>query len=345
MLEESKELTDAKPLLTIAIPTYNRAVYLRELLTVLHPQLISEPRIELIIADNASPDETPALVEEFQTRGLKLRSIRNPSNIGADGNFLLCFEQARGKYVWIFGDDDLIMPGGIARILALLTGKDYGLVYVTPFYFRDDYASAASSDRFGRVSEMVPDGLGFAQRVGAMIGFISSMIVNKEIYNATPHRELSELNGSSLMQLGYLFPVLASDSKHLIIWERLVAARTGNTSGWGICRVFGVNFKQIVETWLGHRIKVAKELQNATLRGWFPGVIMESRRGTLGPLETENMREVLESVYKSSWRYWVYIYPLLSMPLGLAEMWFAFVRSVDRARRLFLMARTSGRLA
>ena len=44
-----------RPLLTIAIPTYNRSEYLAQLLTALAPQLAREPRVELLISDNASP--------------------------------------------------------------------------------------------------------------------------------------------------------------------------------------------------------------------------------------------------------------------------------------------------
>src|ERR1035438_10666701 len=112
---QTPEIT--KPLLTIAIPTYNRAGCLKELLSVLADQLKDEPRVELIISDNASPDETPFVVQDFVSRGLRVRYIRNTQNIGADANFLQCFEQALGKYVWLFSDDDLIVPGGLAKIL------------------------------------------------------------------------------------------------------------------------------------------------------------------------------------------------------------------------------------
>ena len=103
----------AKPLLTIAIPTYNRAACLKDLLSALADQLKDEPRVELIISDNASPDETPSVVQDFVARGLQVRYIRNAQNIGPDANFLQCFEAARGKYVWVFSDDDLIIPGAV----------------------------------------------------------------------------------------------------------------------------------------------------------------------------------------------------------------------------------------
>ena len=117
MGEELQESEISKPLLTIAVPTYNRAWCLRELLPLLVDQLTDEPRIELLISDNASSDDTPSVVGEAAAQGLRARYIRNDQNVGPDANFLQCFEQARGKYVWLFSDDDLIVPGGLAKIL------------------------------------------------------------------------------------------------------------------------------------------------------------------------------------------------------------------------------------
>jgi glycosyltransferase involved in cell wall biosynthesis len=44
------------PLLTIAVPTYNRAQYLDQLISKVLEQISDDARVELIISDNASPD-------------------------------------------------------------------------------------------------------------------------------------------------------------------------------------------------------------------------------------------------------------------------------------------------
>ncbi len=118
------------PLLSICIPTYNRLSYLRELL----PLLIAEVeaanrgavRVELLISDNAATDGTDAYLREVSCRSLNV--FRNACNIGADRNFLVCVERAAGTYVWLFGDDELIVPGGIGRILELLSAEHPALV-------------------------------------------------------------------------------------------------------------------------------------------------------------------------------------------------------------------------
>jgi abequosyltransferase len=135
--ERNPDIT--KPLLTIAIPTYNRAWCLRELLPVIFDQAKDESRIELIISDNASPDETPSVVQDFVARGLPVRYIRNTQNIGPDANFLQCFEQARGKYVWLFSDDDLIIPGALRKILAYCEAAEYDLIWVSGYSFAESH--------------------------------------------------------------------------------------------------------------------------------------------------------------------------------------------------------------
>jgi abequosyltransferase len=337
MIEEIQTKTDSRPLLTIAIPTYNRARYLKELLSVLFDQLVAEPRVELIISDNASPDETPVIIQEFQKLGLPLRNIRNQINIGADANFQQCFEQARGKYFWLFGDDDIIVPGGVARILALLDRQDYAIAYVSTYEFRNDYVTERTWDKFGRIAEPLAGGLELIRRIGAMVTFISAMIVNKDRYLSSVHPPLDVLIGTNLMQLGYLLPVVASSMSNLYIWERLVAARGGNCSGWGACQVFGINLKRVAEQYLGDRRDIAAALCNHTLQNWFPGTIMESREGTGSQLNSENMCELLESIYKTNGRYWFYVYPLITFPLAMARLWYSFVRVSNRVIRIIPM--------
>jgi glycosyltransferase involved in cell wall biosynthesis len=322
-----------RPLLSFAIPTYNRAKYLDQLLGVLLKQLQGESRVELIVSDNASTDNTSEVIEGYRQLGLDIRYLRNESNCGPDLNFIQCFEQSRGKYVWICGDDDIIIEGGIAKILRLLAIENYGIVYVSAYGFRGDYLAERTSDQFGRFAEVFPDGLRFVRRVGIMITFISAIIVNKDFYSTTAHQELSELIGTNLLQLGWVCPVLASSSKMLIIWEKLVAGKSGNAGDFGICQTFGVNLERVLEMTLADRRDIAAELRNRTMRDWFPRNILAVRKGTAGLLKLENCCQLLEPIYKWNWRYWIYIYPIIILPLAMAEVWCSIIVFVSRVRR------------
>src|SRR4030095_6701459 len=99
------------PLLSICIPTYNRAERLRVMLQAVLPQVAAHAdKVELWISDNASSDHTPQVVADAHVLG-PLQYSRNSSNLGIVGNLItLTSELARGEFVWGLGDDDLLRP-------------------------------------------------------------------------------------------------------------------------------------------------------------------------------------------------------------------------------------------
>lgn len=136
-------MPDTRPLLSICIPTFNRSPFLAELLAGLLPQCIALPAhgpgLDLLISDNASTDQTAEVVAAFQARGLSARYVCNATNLGADANFLQCLSLAEARYVWVLGDDDLVMPGALAALLSLLSQGEatepFDLVYLSSFGF------------------------------------------------------------------------------------------------------------------------------------------------------------------------------------------------------------------
>lgn len=100
-----------KPLLSICIPTYNRAHYLKECLDSIVAQFGDKEvrdSVEVVVSDNASPDNTRGLVEKYLEKFDNIRYFRNNENIGVDRNVLNVVERASGEYCWYMGDDDVV---------------------------------------------------------------------------------------------------------------------------------------------------------------------------------------------------------------------------------------------
>lgn len=94
-----------KPLVTIAIPTYNRADgYLKDALKSALRQTYKN--IEIIVSDNCSTDNTGKVVNDFNDA--RVRYFRQDENIKAIDNFNFCVEKARGVYLLLLHDDDMI---------------------------------------------------------------------------------------------------------------------------------------------------------------------------------------------------------------------------------------------
>jgi glycosyltransferase involved in cell wall biosynthesis len=95
----------SKPLVTIAIPTYNRAdKYLKDALTSALNQTYEH--IEILVSDNCSNDHTPDLVQSFKDSRIKY--FRQTKNLGMLGNMNFLVEQANGDYMLMLHDDDVI---------------------------------------------------------------------------------------------------------------------------------------------------------------------------------------------------------------------------------------------
>ncbi len=118
--------TNFQPLVTIAIPTYNRAhLYLRNAIAGALGQ--DYPNLEILVSDNCSTDTTEQLVKEFTDP--RLRYFRQPVNIGANNNFNFCLEQARGDYFHLFFDDDHIDSDFISTCMqAAQKNPDAGII-------------------------------------------------------------------------------------------------------------------------------------------------------------------------------------------------------------------------
>jgi len=107
-------MNDSYPLVSIGIPTYNRADnYLRQALESAINQ--TYPNLEIIVSDNCSPDDTEAVVRRYSDP--RIRYFRQSENIGPNNNFNFCLEQARGVYFLLLQDDDMIDTDFVATCM------------------------------------------------------------------------------------------------------------------------------------------------------------------------------------------------------------------------------------
>lgn len=110
--------------LQILIPTFNRAVPLKRNLELLEQQLQDARvagRVQILVSDNASSDDTATVIDEAVRRlGALIDASRQSRNVGLEANSVAVLQRARAPYVMYLGDDDYLPPGYLARVLELV---------------------------------------------------------------------------------------------------------------------------------------------------------------------------------------------------------------------------------
>ena len=92
-----------EPLVSVMLCSYNGAAHIKETIESILNQTYQN--FELIIVDDASKDETPELIREFQDDRIKFIPLTENLNICNAGN--VAFEEADGKYGALIGHDDI----------------------------------------------------------------------------------------------------------------------------------------------------------------------------------------------------------------------------------------------
>ena len=109
--------------ISICIPTYNRSKHLSNCLnSIILNKNILDLNIQICVSDNCSTDDTEKIVRLAQ-REINIQYQKNKENIGMSRNFLNVVNMACGDFVWLIGDDDLLMPSALTKLEEIISNN------------------------------------------------------------------------------------------------------------------------------------------------------------------------------------------------------------------------------
>src|SRR5688500_16896371 len=111
-------MPDHVPKVSVCLPIRNGARYLGAAIESVLAQ--TEQDFELLIADDSSTDGSVDLVEAFAQSDSRIILTRHSEPLVLFGNYNFCIRQAHGKYIKLFGQDDLLDPHCLSTQVALL---------------------------------------------------------------------------------------------------------------------------------------------------------------------------------------------------------------------------------
>lgn len=142
--EAAAQATQAQPLLSVIIPTYNYGRYLAQCIQSVLDQCIDD--VEILVLDNASTDETPQVMAAFSDKP-GVRYIRNRYNYGPGYNWRNGLRIAQGRYFTFLSADDYFNPGHLSRLLNALESHPHSAVGYTGIRWVDEHGHALNQPR------------------------------------------------------------------------------------------------------------------------------------------------------------------------------------------------------
>jgi glycosyltransferase involved in cell wall biosynthesis len=113
------------PLVSIGMPVFNGEQFIGEAIQSLLSQDLAD--LQILVSDNASTDDTVAIVEAYAARDSRVILYRQPQNIGAAENFRFVRDRARGRYFMWAAHDDTWAPNWLQVLTEAFREGDAGV--------------------------------------------------------------------------------------------------------------------------------------------------------------------------------------------------------------------------
>lgn len=317
-------MSNSPTLLSVCIPTYNRASYLGLCLLQLCKQIdIQKNNVEIIIGDNCSEDNTSAIVQQFINSGFPVKYFRHERNLGADKNVAFCLEQSNATYSWVMGDDDLLLDRNLKIILDQLASHKFNHLYLGNYWFHNDYEKERPAKNNPVYAQVFSDKKKYLKAINIWTTFLSAHIFKSEVLHKI---ELDKFIGSNLNQMQWVMASMFTEGDCLYMRGNLLACKGNNTGGYSLFQSFGTNLNVIV-TYLAEKRLVPnyalRILNYYFIKDFMPQFCIQYKQKKLTGFEKEESPfKLLQPLYKSYPVYWFVLKPVDWLPAGVAKKYY-----------------------
>ncbi|RXK48277.1 glycosyltransferase [Aquirufa rosea] len=186
-------------ILTIGVPTYNRAFYLESFFKLLFDVLKFTVKVKVLISDNNSPDNTEEICKKwvpiFQNNNIQIEYIKREEHVSGVENILSLFKKVDTPYFMFLGDDDALNKDGFLSVIEALDHSPSAVI-------QNIFSGKIISDKFGFVNSKDSFKL-FYEYGNAFVSIIATDCLSDIFSNKTMSNELSNMIWPQTV-IGYL---------------------------------------------------------------------------------------------------------------------------------------------
>jgi abequosyltransferase len=296
-------------LLSVCVPTYNQPSAVQILLEKLLPQYLS--KIEILVCDDSENGDTKKIIDQFSSVA-PIRYFHGKKE-GLDSAILFLTEEARGQFVWWFGDD-FIEPSAIQRIISLIEEfQDLTFIWVNSHDISNKDALTINDRR----SYFFPDKNKILEMDIGLLGFITATIFKREVA-ITGIEQARKHVGSAFVCMYIVLYVIARGGRYYFLGTPCFMSNSkpsGEVRWYDQFQVFGINIFNIVNEFKENfnKRQIRKSLSK-NLALVIKAIIVERSLGLNTGFASSSPKLLpLARLYWSYWFFWIAL-PLLVLP-------------------------------
>lgn len=220
-----------KKLLTIFIPTYNRANCLKECIySVIYSSKGYLDKVQIVVSDDGSTDNSRKIVETIIKKYSFIIYKKNKKNLYTDLHFSKLIQSTKTEYYWLLGDDDKITKNAIREIIKFID-LGYGLIYLNYSIWTKDFRNLLFKNGLGIDKDIkFVNHNKLIEKIGFNMGYISSVIAKKSFFTDISSKERKLYFGYTMPQFYPLYKSQINSCNALLVSKCYLNNRSGNNS-------------------------------------------------------------------------------------------------------------------
>lgn len=218
--------------LGFVIPTRNRPDELRECLQSIIAE-IQDYSFPIYVSDNASDPSknVESVIIEMKKLYPHIYWHQFSKNVGFDRNVLHVIQMAQSEFIWLFGDDDILLPNAVHKLLSFLENhKEKPVCFIVNWQQRsDDFQTIRRNNCLGIIEDEITNDFNriLTQYGSFALSFVSCLVISREKINIF---EYEKYLGSDLVH-SFIFLEIATMGNIVLVADTLLWQRVA-VSNW-----------------------------------------------------------------------------------------------------------------
>ncbi|WP_428031126.1 glycosyltransferase family 2 protein [Ancylobacter sp.] len=184
--------------------------------------------VEVVVSDDASTDDTLVVAGRYSERIKHFNLISQPHNLGFDRNFLAVTAAARAPYIWLMGDDDLLEPGGLSRLLEMIERWPQAVGFTLGVIDYDVTMTTPIGIRGTPPTQLITGAKDLFLSMADLLGFMSTLVVKRSLWDQAAKDPQVQSVNNCYVQVIIAGKIIGESGQWGVIQEPCVGFRTGN---------------------------------------------------------------------------------------------------------------------